>query len=547
MTAAPDATPDATSGPTPNSTSGPTPGSPSGPAPDRGSPYKWPIALALMLGTFMEVLDTSVANVALPHMKGTYAAGTDEVTWVLTSYLVANAIVLPITGWLGNTFGRKRLYLACLASFTLASLAAGAAPTLGLLILARVIQGLTGGAMVPMSQAITLGAFPKSEQGLATAVFGVGVICGPILGPLVGGYVTDHFTWPWIFWVNVPVGLLSYVLTSVFVDGSKDRAPEGPMDGWSLLFIAVGLGCLELFLNRGERLDWFASGAVQLFASGTVLGLVLFLWRSLTAERPLVDLSIFRIPEYAAGMFLIFGVSFGIYAAFFMLPLFLQTLLGWSPTAAGLLLSPGGMASIAGLALAGLALGRLDVRIIVAVGFLCQIYSSWLFTSASLHSGWGFLASAWAFRGLGMGFVFVPIATVALHRIPPAAMGVAAGFFNLMRNEGGSIGIAVATTLLQTRSQFHHARLVEHLTPFSGAYQLGAHHFTAALGVVSGRDAGTTAHMTVGFLEGYLLRQAYVLAFVDVFAFLVLVYAVCMPFLLLLKDPGPGRGEIHLH
>jgi DHA2 family multidrug resistance protein len=513
----------------------------------KGNPYKWVIAFSLMLGTFMEVLDTSVANVALPHMKGSYAASTDEITWVLTSYLVANAIVLPITGWLGNFFGRKRLYLACLVGFTLASLAAGAAPTLGLLITARVIQGLTGGAMVPMSQAITMEAFPKSEQGLATAVFGIGVICGPIVGPLVGGWVTDNWSWPWIFWINIPVGILSYVLTSAFVDEAEDRTPEGRMDYWSLIFIAVGLGCLELFLNRGERLDWFESPTVTAYAACSAMGLVLFLWRSLTAERPLVDLRMFKLPEYASGMFLIFGASFGMYAAFVMLPLYVQTFLGWTPTWAGIMLSPGGLASVAAMMAAGLLMGRIDVRWTVAAGFLAQVYSSWLLTNLNLQVGMGTLVFAWCFRGLGLGFVFVPIATAAMRRIPPESMGVAAGFFNLMRNEGGSVGIAVAATLLQTRSQFHHARLAEHATPFNGILQAGAHRMTQALGAASGRDPVSSGLLAHGFLGGEVLRQSYVMAFMDVFAFIALVYVVCLPFVILLKDPGHGEGGLAIH
>jgi DHA2 family multidrug resistance protein len=400
--------------------------------------------------------------------------------------------------------------------------------------------------MVPMSQAITLGAFPKREQGLATAVFGIGVICGPIVGPLVGGWVTDNWSWPWIFWINIPVGVVSYVLASTFVEGG-DRAPEGRMDYWSLIFIAIGLGCLELFLNRGERLDWFESNMVKLYAGLAVLGIALFLWRSLTAERPLVDLRIFKLPEYASGMLLIFGASFGMYAAFVMLPLFVQTILGWTPTWAGVMLSPGGLASVVAMMIAGLAMGRVDVRYTVAAGFLAQIYSSWLLTSVNLDSSMGYLTYAWCFRGLGLGFVFVPIATAAMRRIPPASMGVAAGFFNLMRNEGGSVGIAVAATLLQTRSQVHHARLAEHLTPFNGTLQLYVHHLDTAVAWGTGLDPGSAHRLTQGLLDAELVRQSYVMAFVDVFACLVLVYVICLPFVLLLKDPGHGGGGTALH
>jgi DHA2 family multidrug resistance protein len=514
---------------------------------DPGAPNKWLIALALMLGTFMEVLDTSVANVALPHMKGTYSASTDEITWVLTSYLVANAIILPITGWLGNTFGQKRLYLTCLALFTMASLAAGAAPTLPFLILARVIQGLAGGAMVPMSQAMTMDAFPRSEQGIATAVFGIGVICGPIVGPLVGGWITDNWSWPWIFWINIPVGILAWVLASTFVEPRNDRHPAGRMDYWSLLFIAVGLGFLEVFLNRGERLDWFQSNAVKAFAGLAALGLVLFLWRSLTAKQPLVDLRMFKLPEYASGMFLIFGASFGMYAAFVLLPLFAQTMLGFTPTWAGVMLSPGGIASVVAMMAAGLLLGRIDVRWIVAAGFIAQIYSSWLLTAISLDSGMGYLTVAWCFRGLGLGFVFVPVATAAMRRIAPESYGVASGIFNLMRNEGGSVGIACATTLLQTRSQFHQARLTEHITAFNGLLQQGVVRLDHLLFATAGQDPASVRRLAMGLVGAEVSRQAYLMAFVDVFFMVVIVYVICLPFVILLKDPGAGAKGMAVH
>jgi DHA2 family multidrug resistance protein len=508
---------------------------------DRGAPHKWLIALGLILGTFMETLDGSVANVALGHMKGTFGASTDEITWVLTSYLVANAVMLPIAGWLGNRLGRRRVFLFALTGFTLASLAAGAAPTLPVLVLTRVVQGVMGGAMVPMAQAITLGAFPKAEQGMATAVFGVGLICGPVLGPVVGGWITEHLSWPWIFWVNLPTGFLALSLAWAFAPASEEFAPEGGMDTWSLAFIILGLGSLELFLQQGERQDWFESHAVQAYAAASVLGVALFLWRSLTAEHPLVDLRIFQRKEYATGMFLTFWASFGMYAAFAIMPFFLQGMLGLSPTLTGVVLSPGGAASILGLLLAGLLMGRVDVRIPVALGFLAQVYAGLLLTSLNLQAGTGFFLYAWIIRGLGLGFVFVPIATVAMRRIPAALMGVAAGFFNLMQNEGGSIGIASATTLLQNRSQFHMARLGEGFTPYNGLLREGASALHSVL-AAGGQDAGTNALAAQELIAGELVRQSYVLAFVDVFAFLGVVYLACLPFVLLLKDPEPRKG-----
>jgi len=513
----------------------------------RGSNHKWIVAITTMLGTFMEVLDTSVANVALPHMKGTYAAGTDEITWVITSYLVANAVILPMTGWLGNYFGRKRLYLFCLLVFTLASFGAGAAPTLSWQILMRVIQGLSGGAMVPMSQAITMEAFPKEEQGIATAIFGIGVIFGPILGPLVGGWITDNWSWPWIFWINIPVGILAYFLAMTFVeDPAYLKKPEGRVDYWSFIFIVVGLGCLELFLSRGERLDWFESNLVKVFFTFAVLGITLFIWRSLTAENPLVDLSIFKLPEYAGGMMLIFIVSFGLYGAFILLPLFVQNLLGFTPTWAGMILSPGGVASVLAMITAGLLMGKVHIRFIVTAGVASLAYSAWLLTHVNLHTGMSYLVFAWVFHGLGLGFVFVPIATASMQRINPERMGVATGLFNLMRNEGGSVGIAAATTVLAQRAQFHHARLAEHVTPYSGALQEGSARLAQGLFPQAGLDAVSVKGLTQGLIAAEVNRQSFLMSFVDVFGFLMVVFLLALPFVLLLRD-HKGNGGLALH
>jgi DHA2 family multidrug resistance protein len=390
-------------------------------------------------------------------------------------------------------------------------------------------------------------AFPRSEQGIATAVFGIGVICGPIVGPLVGGWITDNWSWPWIFWINIPVGILSFAMASAVVEEDGERRPGAGMDYLSLMFIAVGLGCLELFLNRGERLDWFASNTIKLFAGLSALGLALFIWRSLTADNPLVDLRIFKLPEYASGMFLIFGASFGMYAAFVLLPLFAQLLLGFTPTWAGVMLSPGGIASVAAMLVAGLVMGRIDVRWIVAAGFLAQIHSSWMLTSLSLNSSMGYLTLAWCYRGIGLGFVFVPIATAAMRRIPPESFGVASGIFNLMRNEGGSVGIAVATTLLQTRGQFHMARLTEHITPFNGVLQQGFAKLNHSLFALSGQDPSSVQRLSQALIGAEVARQSYLMAFVDVFFLLVLVYVICLPFVLLLKDPGVGGNGLSMH
>ena len=509
---------------------------------------KWLIAATTTLGTFMEVLDTSVANVALPHMQGTYAAGTDEITWVLTSYLVANAIILPMTGWLGSYFSRKRVYLACLVVFTLASLGSGAAPNLGILILMRVIQGLSGGAMVPMSQAILLEAFPKEEHGKATAVFGIGVIFGPILGPLVGGWITDNWGWPWIFYINIPVGLLAIALSVIFIKDPKYlKKPAGRVDTWSFLFIAIGLGSLEVFLNRGQRYDWFESTFIKVFGTMALLGIALFIWRSFAARNPLVDLRILKNREFASGLGLMFMASFGMYGAFVTLPLFMQNLLNFTPTWAGLVLSPGGVASLVGMILVGFLIGKVDIRAMVGAGFLLMGFSCYLLTSLYLGVSFEYLVTAWIFHGFGLGLLFVPIGVNAVSRISPAKMGEATGLFNLMRNEGGSVGIAAATTLLARRVQFHQTALVGHVSAFDHAFQQGSMALGEAAQAAGGEDSLSAGRAALGFIAREVQRQAAVLSFVDVFWFLMLAFAVSLPFIALLRSGKTAGRPLMVH
>ena len=502
---------------------------------------KYLIAFTAMLGTFMEVVDTSVANVAMPHMAGTFSAGVDEITWVITSYLVANAIVLPITGWLGNYFGRKRLYLFCLVTFTLASLGSGAAPSLWFLIVMRVIQGLSGGAMVPMSQAILLESFPKEEHGKAMAIFGVGVVFGPIIGPTLGGYITDTWNWPWIFYINVPVGILALVLGWLFIeDPEYMKRPEGRVDYASFAFIALGLGSLEVVLNRGERYDWFDSSFIKFFAALTLIGIALFIWRSFTADNPLVDLHVFKNREFATGSLLIFLVGFGLYGSFVMLPLFAQNMLGYTATWAGLILSPGGFSSLLAMVIVGRLVGVVDVRPLVFIGVALNILSVWLLRFVNLDVGFSYLMTSRIIQGFGLGFLFVPITVAAYARITPQRMGAATGLFNLLRNEGGSIGIALSTTLLAQRAQFHQLRLVEHLNPFNPAYaqELGA--IAKGLFPQAGLDPTSVNQLATGVLYGQVQRQAFASAFVDVFWMLTLMFVAMLPLVFLLR----GRSKM---
>ncbi len=510
----------------------------------RPAPNKFMVAGTVMIGTLMEVIDTSVANVSLPHMQGTFSAGVDEITWVITSYLVANAIILPLSGWLGNYFGRKRSYLTCLVVFTLASVGSGAALSLPMLIGMRVLQGLAGGAMVPMSQAILLESFPKEEHGKAMALFGVGVIFGPIIGPTLGGYITDTVGWRWVFYINAPLGLIGVLLGLLFiVDPSYLKRPEGRIDFLSFIFIAVGLGSLEVLLNRGQRYDWFSSPLIQVLALMTAVGLALFIWRSFTAERPLVDLRVFKSRPFMVGTFLMFLLGFGLYGSFTMLPLFVQQMLGYTATWAGLVLSPGGLMSLVAMVFVGNLVGRVDTRLLVLFGALMNIASLYVLQHVYLGVDFWHVTMSRLLQGFGLGFLFVPLTTVAFAGLRPEQMGQAAGLFNLLRNEGGSVGIAIASTVLARHTQLHHARLVENLTPGNPVLHERVAAMTQGLGAAAGTDPTTAQHMAYKAVTGQLWAQAHVIAYNDVFWMLTLAFVGFLPFILFLGGKA-RRGPV---
>ena len=482
---------------------------------------KWLIALATLLGPLMQNIDTAVANVALPHMAGTFSVGVDEIAWVLTAYLVANAVVLPMTGFLGMRFGRKRFYLSCLVLFILASLGSGLAPSLAFLIVMRVLQGLAGGAMVPMCQAILLETFPKEEHGKAMAFFGAGQIVGPLIGPVLGGYLTDTYTWPWVFYVNVPVGVMALVL--------------------GFLFITVGVGSLEVVLSRGERFDWLNSPFIKIFALCALVGLALFVWRSLTAEKPLVNFAFFRKKEFTAGALLMFTWGFGLYGAMVTIPLFVQELLGYNATWAGMILSVGGLSALAAMPIVGRLTGKVDTRVLVFAGLAMNIFSMTLYRQVYLGIDFPYLATARLFQSFGQAFVSIPLLVAAFARIRPEETGQATGLYNLMRNEGGSVGIALADTVLARRAQFHQSALVGHLNPFNPAYQAALSGIERGLRPTAGVDPGTLHLMAVRILGLQLGRQANLMAFVDVFQMLMVLFLALSPLVLLLKKPREAR------
>ena len=516
----------------------------------RPSVNPWLIAAAVMLATVLEVLDTSVANVAIPNIAGNLSASTDEATWVLTSYLVSNAIVLPMTGWLASFFGRKRFLIVCIIGFTLASAACGAASTLGLLILARIAQGAAGGALQPLSQAILMESFPPAKRGMAMAVFGVGVVVAPIIGPVLGGWITDNYSWRWIFFLNVPLGVLAVLMTQAFIEDPPylREAHEnrgGRIDYVGFGVLALWLGTLQVVLDRGQEDDWFNATWVCWASVISVLALSFLLHWERRVAHPLVDLHVFHNRNFVMGTLLITVVGVVLYSTIALLPLFLQGLMGYPAFNSGMAMSPRGMGAICALLMVGLLVSRIDARLLIGLGFLILAYSCIGFGNINLEIATRNVMWPNVLSGIGTGFIFVPLTIASMGALPNEQMGNAAGVFNLMRNIGGSIGIAMATTLVARGTQTHQALLVGQLSPYRPEFQQHLQSATAMLGRYS--DPVTARQQAYGLDYGMLQQQANLYAYVDTFRWLALLCVACVPLVFLFRRVKAKRGPIAAH
>ena len=497
--------------------------------------HPWLIAAAVMSATFMVVLDSTVVTVALPHIAGNLSASPDEATWSLTSYLVANAIVLPATGWLGSMFGRKRLLLGCIAVFTLASVACGMAGSLTFLIVARIIQGLGGGAMQPISQAVLLESFPPSKRGVAMAIFGMGVVVAPIIGPTLGGWITDNYSWRWVFYVNVPVGLLAVLLVETFVEDPPyiRHARAARIDFVGLILLALWVSSLHIMLDKGQEEDWLSSPFIRALLVTTLLTFPVFAIWELSTKEPIVNLRILRDRNFLTGCALITVVGAVMYGATSLLPLFLQTLLGYPALQSGLAVSPRGLGSFVGMFVVGRLVGLVDSRFLLLVGFSALGYSAYAlgnlnFEIAPINVIWPNVIN-----GLAMGFIFVPLTTSAMGRLRNEQMANATGIYNLLRNIGAAAGIAMMTTFLARGAQVHQAVLVSHMTPYDTTYEQQLHVIQSALSPYSGTyEAGQTAEAIMG---AQLSRQASLWAYVDDFRLLAIMAIACIPAVLLFR------------
>jgi len=523
---------------------------------DRPDVNPWIVAIVISMATFMEVLDTSVANVSLSHIAGGLASSLDEATWVLTTYLVANAIMMPISGWLGTIFGLKRYYMICVALFTLSSLLCGLAPSLDWLIFFRIVQGVGGAGMAPVVQAMLADIFPPEKRGLAFSVYGLTVVFAPAIGPTLGGWITDHYSWHWIFLINIPVGIISLFLTAALVHEpaasriERDRMmKEGFRVDWQgFLLTVLGVGCLEMFFDRGQREDWFASHFITTMAVVSGVCLVTLVWWESRQKNPMVDIRLLKIPSFFASFVAMFALGFVLFGTTTLLPQFLQQLLGYTAQQSGMALTAGGIAMIVMMPLVGgFFVRKFQSRHLIIVGLLMQA-ASLLHMGMTFNLETTFDQTLWnrVYQTLGLAFLFIPITQSAYLNLPAGKNGNAAALINLARNLGGSVGIALTSTFVAQRSQLHQSRLVEHIS----AYDPQTQTTLQQLGATFTGHGGDAQNQALGFIYSLVQRQAGMLSYLEIFYVMAAGVLLIIPltFLLPKNDPhqkGPPGAEAH--
>jgi DHA2 family multidrug resistance protein len=500
-----------------------------------------------MSATFMEVLDTSVANVSLTHIAGSLSASTDEATWVLTSYLVSNAVVLPATSWLGRFFGRRRFLIACITIFTIASALCGVANSLGFLILARVLQGAGGGALQPVAQAILLETFPPEKRGAAMSVYAMGVVVAPILGPTLGGWITDNYSWRWVFYINLPIGAAAILMCLRFLEDPPylKNAKAGRIDFAGFGFLALWIGCLQILLDKGQDEDWFSSTFIQWLAFFAVAGFIVFLMWELTREHPIVNLKILKDRNLAIGVILNFSVGAVLYGTTAVLPQFLQLLLGYPSLQAGLVMSPRGIGAIIGSMIAGRILGLLDGRLWMAQGAAVLGLTMFLLGGVNLNMSPETVIWPIVISGFAITSIFVPMTTFSVATVTRENMGDAAGLTSLVRNLGGSVGISLVTAMVTRSTQAHQALMVGHLSNLDAPFRDQMAALQQSLAAQSGQAAHSQAY---GVIYQTLQQQAGLWAYVEQFRLLVPICLLLVPIIFMFKKPkGPAPAGAPAH
>jgi MFS transporter, DHA2 family, multidrug resistance protein len=520
-----------------------------------GDRNPWLVAVVISIATFMQVLDTSIANVALRNIAGSLAAGVDESTWVVTSYLVASAVILPISGWLSGVIGRKRFYMLCVATFTVASVLCAFAPNLGVLIVFRVLQGLGGGGMAPSEQAMLADTFPARLRAQAFALYGIAVIVAPTVGPTIGGWLTDNYSWHWIFLINGPIGILSLVLVSWLVTEPeilererRERLAHGLRVDWiGFALVALWLGCLEVVLDKGEREDWFSSDFIITFFTLSMVGFVLFLPWELSRDDPIVDVRLFFRRQFATANLMMLALGAILFGTTQLIPQLLQISFGYTATLSGLSLMPGGVAMLLMMPVVGFLSGHFAPKYLIGFGMAAVAISMWHMMSLTADADFSYFAWARVYQTIGLPFLFIPITSASYTGLPPGKSGEASSLINVSRNLGGSIGVSIAGTVLAQATQVHQAYLTNDLVPSSPAYQAALQHARALLGA-QGVSPSAAASQALGLIAQTVQQQATMLAYIDVFWGYAVLAAVLVPIAFLLLRPAKdGEAPVAAH
>ncbi|TDG37302.1 DHA2 family efflux MFS transporter permease subunit [Pedobacter changchengzhani] len=508
---------------------------------------KWIITFTVITASLLELIDTTIVNVAIPQIQGNLGATLEDVAWLSTGYAVANVIILPMSGWLGNRFGRKNYFLTSIIVFTFVSFLCGNATSLNELILFRILQGLAGGGLIATAQAILIETWPREDVGIATALFGLGAVVGPTIGPTIGGYILDVSSWPWIFYVNIPVGILAAYCTYTFVRVTPKTGKGQPIDWYGIGLLAIAVGSLQTLLEKGESEDWFATPYITALAVASVIGLLLFIWREMSTDHPIVNFKIMRHKSFSIGMFTSFILGFGLYGSVFIFPVFCQNLLGFSALQTGELLFPGGLCTIIMMPFIGIMLKKgVPAQLMATVGMFLFFVFCWMLSNSTLESGTGDFFLPLVIRGIGMALLFVPLITLAIQDLKGAEIGQGSGLNNMMRQLGGSFGIAALTTLIHIRAGFHRSNLLVNINEYNPA-------FTERLAIITkgfmakGQTFIDAKMMALKAMEGIVMRQTMLLTYDDAYWVAGLIMLFSIPLLYLQKFKKNANIPVDAH
>ncbi|MBL4678637.1 MAG: DHA2 family efflux MFS transporter permease subunit [Mucilaginibacter sp.] len=493
---------------------------------------KWIITITVIMASLLELIDTTIVNVAIPHIQGNLGATLEDIAWVVTGYAVANVIILPMSGWLGGRFGRKNYFLTSIIVFTIASFLCGNATSLDELVIFRILQGIAGGGLISTGQTILIETWPREQIGTATALFGLGAVVGPTVGPTIGGWITENYSWPWIFYVNLPVGALAAFLTFTYINETPKEAKK-PIDWWGIILLAVAVGSLQTILEKGESEDWFAKNYIIVLTITAVLGFILFIWRELTTDHPIVNFSIMRHRSFAVGMFTSFILGFGLYGSVFVFPVFCQNLLGFNAQQTGELLFPGGLCTIVMMPFIGKMLNKgIPAQFMATGGMFLFFVFTWMLSNSTLATGEKDVLIPLLIRGVGMALLFVPLTTLAMADLKGPEIGQGSGLNNMMRQLGGSFGIAALTTLIHVRQGLHRSNLITNINPYNPAYterfNMLMHGFMA-----KGKSMLDATQMAYAAIEGAVARQTMLLTYDDAYWVSGLIMLFSIPLLYL--------------